>query len=151
MTSLIGQLDFWHWFILAIVLLVLEILLPTSYMLWMAIGAAVTGALTWLAPDIPWQGQLVSFAIASVLATLAGRWFIRRHPIETDQPQLNRRGEQYVGRVVTLSEAIVNGRGYVNIDDTRWRAEGPDLPLGTRVKVTGVDGTCLVVEALDPV
>lgn len=149
MADLIGQLDFWSWFILAIVLVVLEILLPTSYLLWMAIGAGVTGVIAWLAPATPWQGQWVLFAVSSVLATLAGRWFIRRHPIETDQPQLNRRGEQYVGRILTLTEAIENGRGYVNLDDTRWRAEGPDLPLGTRVKVVGVDGTCLIVERQD--
>ncbi|MDO6459765.1 NfeD family protein [Granulosicoccaceae sp. 1_MG-2023] len=149
LSTLAGHLVFWHWFILAVIFLGLEILLPTTYMMWLAFGAAVAGALAWLSPALSWQAQLVIFALASVLSTVLGRWLIARHPITTDHPQLNRRGQQYIGRVLTLDEAIVNGRGYVNVDDTRWRAEGPDLPAGARVSVVAVDGTCLVVEAAD--
>jgi membrane protein implicated in regulation of membrane protease activity len=60
-------------------------------------------------------------------------------------PELNIRGSQYVGRTVTVEVAISNGRGKVRVGDTMWTAEGPDTPVGTRVKVTGVNGTVLVV------
>ena len=59
---------------------------------------------------------------------------------------LNRRGEQYVGRRLTLDEPIVNGRGQVKVDNSTWRVEGADLPAGTPVIVTGVRGTILNVE-----
>ncbi len=74
------------------------------------------------------------------------RTYQLRYPTETDQPALNRRGEQYVGRVITLDNAIVNRTGKVRLDDTSWKVEGDDLPAGARVKVVGVDGVVLRVE-----
>ncbi|HHO67888.1 MAG TPA: NfeD family protein, partial [Gammaproteobacteria bacterium] len=65
---------------------------------------------------------------------------------DTDQPTLNRRGEQYIGRVFTLETPLVNGMGKIRIDDTTWKIEGPDCEPGTRIRVTGVDGTILKVE-----
>jgi hypothetical protein len=40
--------------------------------------------------------------------------------VESDQPKLNRRGEQYVGRTFTLEEPIVNGHGKIRVDDSTW-------------------------------
>jgi inner membrane protein len=60
---------------------------------------------------------------------------------------LNRRGDQMIGRTAVLSEPIQNGRGKAKIDDSVWRVEGVDLPAGTQIKVTGVDGSILKVEA----
>ena len=73
-------------------------------------------------------------------------WF-RKYPEETDQPNLNRRGEQYIGRSFTLETAIDNGVGRVRVGDSLWRAVGDDMPAGSRVKVVGVDGASLKVEA----
>ena len=63
----------------------------------------------------------------------------------TDQPALNRRGEQYIGRTLTLDEPIVNGQGKIRVDDTTWKVEGDDMPAGTRVTVIGVDSVVLKV------
>ena len=51
---------------------------------------------------------------------------------ESDQPLLNRRGEQLIGRIATLTEPIKDGRGRVRIGDTMWRVSGPDLPAGAQ-------------------
>ncbi len=48
-----------------------------------------------------------------------------------------------------LDHAIVNGVGKVEVDDSTWRVKGPDLPAGTRVRVTGVDGVIFVIERAD--
>jgi membrane protein implicated in regulation of membrane protease activity len=61
-------------------------------------------------------------------------------------PDLNVRGQQYVGRSLVVEQAIEGGRGRVRVGDTLWAAEGPDVPVGTRVTVTGARGTVLVVE-----
>jgi membrane protein implicated in regulation of membrane protease activity len=66
--------------------------------------------------------------------------------IASDVPGLNDRGHQFVGRSVTVEEAIEGGRGRVRIGDSLWAAEGPDAGQGARMKVTGVKGTVLVVE-----
>jgi hypothetical protein len=66
---------------------------------------------------------------------------------ESDQPHLNRRGSQYVGREFTLEAPIVNGVGKVDVDDSTWRVRGPNLPAGSQIRVTRIDGVVLVVEA----
>ena len=74
---------------------------------------------------------------------------MKRRPIQTEDTGLNRRGEQYVGRVFTLSEPIENGTGKLIIDDTMWKVSGSDLPAGTKVRVTGVQGAILEVVAAE--
>ena len=81
-----------------------------------------------------------------VIIVAGWRLYQKRHPTQSDDTTLNRRGEQYVGRVFQLEQAIVNGRGAVKVGDSLWRADGPDLPAGASVKVTGVAGTVLKVE-----
>ena len=139
-------IEFWHWLSLAGVLIVVEILAPGIFFLWLGIAAALVGAVSWVWPDIHWQVQVLLFAAASVLAVVLSRRFVRSHPIETDRPNLNRRGEEYVGRTFTLDQAIVDGIGRLKVGDTVWRAAGPELPAGTRVRVTATDGATLRVE-----
>jgi membrane protein implicated in regulation of membrane protease activity len=50
-------------------------------------------------------------------------------------------------RQFVLHEAIHEGRGKVKAGDSLWLVSGPDLPAGTRVRVTGQDGVILKVEA----
>ncbi len=141
------EIEFWHWWIAAVVLIVVEVFAPGTVALWMAVSAAVVGLTLLAIPDLTWQAQFLVFAILSVATVIGWRAYQLRYPTETDQPTLNRRGEQYVGRAFTLSEAIVNGTGKIHVDDTMWKVEGEDLPEGTQVRVTGVDGTVLTVEA----
>ncbi|HMM65109.1 MAG TPA: NfeD family protein, partial [Mesorhizobium sp.] len=49
--------------------------------------------------------------------------------------------EQLIGRTATLAEPIREGRGRIQLGDTLWRVSGPDLPAGTRVRVTGASDT----------
>jgi hypothetical protein len=143
---LLDQIDYWHWLIVAVVLVVLEVFSPGVFFLWLGVAAAVVGGILWLMPELSWQTQFVMFAVLSVVSIIVARVVLIRRPIETDEPTLNRRGEQYVGRVLVLTEAIENGVGKVRVDDTQWRVNGVDSPAGTRVRVTGVDGTVLRVE-----
>jgi membrane protein implicated in regulation of membrane protease activity len=140
------EIEFWNWWVAAIVLIVVEVFAPGTVALWMAVSAAVVGLLLLAIPDLTWQIQFLVFAVLSVATVVVWRAYQLRHPTVTDQPALNRRGEQYVGRVFTLSEAIVNGTGKIHVDDTMWKVDGADLPEGTKVRVTGVAGTVLTVE-----
>lgn len=142
-------LEYWHWLVLAVLLAILEIYSPGVFLLWMGVGAGITGVLVWAMPDLTWQVQLVTFALLSIGATVGARLFLRNHPLQTDQPKLNRRGEQYVGRVFTLEEPIVNGQGKIRVDDSTWKVHGIDCDAGTQVKVDGVDGVVLMVEILE--
>jgi len=140
------EILFWHWWILAGILMVLEVVAPGVFLLWLGIAAAITGLIAYVVPTLDWQWEALIFALLSIVIVWGWRSYQRRNPTETDLPMLNRRGEQYVGRRLSLDQPIVNGRGQVKVDDSTWRVEGVDLPAGTAIVVTGVKGTILVVE-----
>jgi hypothetical protein len=143
------QPDFWHWWILALALIIAETFLPGTFFLWMGVSALVLGVIAWLIPAMGWEIQMMLFAVLSLVSIVGWRMWQRKHPDETDQPSLNRRGEQYIDRVFTLETAIENGFGKVRVGDTLWRVKGGDLAAGTKVRVTAADGIVLVVEPAD--
>jgi membrane protein implicated in regulation of membrane protease activity len=140
------NITFWHWWILAAVLIIMEVFAPGAFLLWLGIAAGVVGGLIYLMPNLAWEYQVLTFSVLSMVSILVWRKYLRTTPEETDEPALNRRGEQYVGRVFTLTEPIVNNMGKIRVDDTTWKIRGDDCPVGTRVEVTGVDGTIFEVE-----
>jgi len=147
--SWIAAVGPWHWILLAIALIILEALTPTAFFLWLAAAAGVVGLLLLALPDLGWQPQLVLFGVLSVLSLVFGRGYLRRHPIATDTPTLNRRGHQHIGRIFTLEQPIVNGTGKLRVDDTTWKIGGSDCVEGAKVRVTGVDGVVLLVTPVD--
>lgn len=135
-----------NWFILALAMLVLESVIPGVHFMWFGLAAVIVGSVAiWF--EIPVAWQLVGFGALSLAMILVVRQVWRPGSVKSDLPDLNVRGQQYVGRLVTVEEEISNGRGKVRVGDTVWTAEGPDMPRGTQVKVTGVNGTVLVVSA----
>ena len=138
--------DFWHWWIVAVVLVIVEILAPSFFALWMAVAAFMTGLALYLMPEMQWEYQVFTFAVLSVASIVVWRQYYSKNPIETDEPLLNRRGEQYVGRVITLKEAILDGQGKVKVDDSTWKIEGNDCPAGTKIKIVSVDNVVFQVE-----
>jgi len=148
MDQFLPFLGHWAWFVLAGVFLLLELMLPGVFFIWLAIAGVLTGIADYLF-GLPWQAELVLFAAVSVVAVFAGRRVYRGSGMEpADNPHLNRRQMGYVGRSFTLHQPIADGRGKLTIEDTVWEIEGPDLPAGTRVKVTAVKGMSLVVAPL---
>lgn len=139
------ELSHWHWWILAVALVILEVFAPGAFFLWLGIAAGVVGALVYLVPSLGWEYQVLAFSLLSVISIIIWRKFFRARPSDTDQPNLNRRGEQYVGRLFTLNEPIVDGLGKIRVDDSTWKIRGEDCPVGSQVEVTGVDGTILKV------
>lgn len=145
----IEQLEFWHWLSFAAVLVILEVLLPGTFFLWIGVSAAIVGVVTWAVPALPWQIQALIFAGLSIVIVFAYRTYLRKYPIESDEPTLNRRGARFIGRVFTLDAPLVNGVGKVRADGSQWKVAGSDLPAGTRVRVVAVNGTVLQVEPLE--
>jgi membrane protein implicated in regulation of membrane protease activity len=141
-------LGVWNWFILAGVLLALEILVPGTFMLWLGLSAAVVGLVSLLIAW-PWQAQLVAFAVLAIGSLIVWRRLTPKVDEIPAQPFLNRRAEGFIGRVFTLEKPILDGQGTVHIGDTIWQIGGPDLPSGVRVRVISTDGALLMVELAD--
>lgn len=137
MELFIETLGIWNWVIAGIILLLFELIIPGVYIMWFGCGALLT-ALTvfcvkWSAFAL-WETQIIVFLLFSIILVVIARIFFRRDK-ETDQPLLNLRTTQMVGRSTKLHEPIVNGQGHIRIDDTIWRVQGPDMPIGTIVKI----------------
>lgn len=139
-------IEFWYWWVFALVLGAIEIFAPSFFFLWLGFAAAAVGLVVLLFPDMAWELQLLFFGVFAVVSVLLWLRFVRPAQVAGSSGKLNRRAAQYEGRLTTLDQAIENGTGYVRLDDSRWKVTGPDLPQGTKVKITGADGTVLQVE-----
>ncbi|WP_159593877.1 NfeD family protein [Chelativorans xinjiangense] len=150
--SILSELGPWNWMLLGFVLLALEILVPGAFLLWIGIAAILTGALSlqlWSMAFWSWQIQVLVFLALSLASVYIGKKLMdARRGEETDEPLLNQRAKQLVGRTAALEEPITEGRGRIRLGDTLWRVSGPDLPAGTRVRVVAAKGGELQVEAV---
>jgi membrane protein implicated in regulation of membrane protease activity len=145
--DVIQSLGALNWYAVALAALVLESVIPGVHFMWFGLAAVLVGTLSLLI-DVPLPWQLAMFGALSVAMILIVRRVWRPSAVQSDLPNLNVRGAQYIGRKVKVEEPITDGRGKVRIGDTVWAAEGPDTPRGAHVVVTGVNGTVLIVAGL---
>ncbi|MDX2309274.1 MAG: NfeD family protein [Hyphomicrobium sp.] len=147
----VSSLGYWSWLILALILMALETVVPGIHFLWFGVAALVVGIIVAIASaagmsealTLPWQ--FVLYAAIAFLTVFIVKRFAKPEAAKSDEPTLNVRGSQYIGKRFVVEEAIVNGRGKIRVGDTLWAAVGEDAARGTMVEVTGVDGTALVV------
>ena len=139
--------DVFGWAVLALVLFAAEAMAPGAFMLWLGLAAAVVFVGVLVVPGIPLLAQAAAFVVLSFVSIQVYRTWFRGKERVSDQPMLNRRAAQLVGRVVPLEQAIVNGRGRVQIADALWDVNGPDLPAGVPVRIVSVEGMTLRIEA----
>ena len=142
------KIIFWYWWALAAVLLVFEMMLPGVVFLFLAIGAAASGAVLLAVADLSLELQLFVFAVVSVASAVALRPTLKR--LQRGRPSidanLNARGASLVGKTIVLDTPILAGQGRVKLGDGSWTVTGPDMVAGTRVRVAAVNGTELRVE-----
>jgi len=139
--------EYWHWLVFGVLLLALEVFAPGAILMWFGFGALITGAVLWLIPDMGMGWQLLLFSLLSVASLIL--WHKsslgREDSVPSPDPTLNNRLRSHIGRQYVLSSAIINGNGAIRVDDSYWRVTGPDLPAGTRVTITGVNGITFTV------
>jgi membrane protein implicated in regulation of membrane protease activity len=147
-TQFFNALAPWHWLALGALLLALEIVSTTTYLLWPGIAALVVGALQFLVPELRGATSLLIFAVLAVASTIL--W--QRSPLgrraPTSHANLNARMVTYLGRQGAAAADFVGGEGAILLDDTRWAAtviDGTAPRGGDLLQVTGADGTILKV------
>lgn len=149
MLAYLQNLSYWDWLAFASVLLILEVFGAGGYLLWMGVAAACVALLNYLMP-LPWAWQFILFGVFSIASAVL--WWRRQRSAASpsDQPGLNRRGSELIGQTFSVHEAIQGGRGKIRVADGVWRVTGPDLPVGSVVRVIRQDGVTLAVEAVTP-
>lgn len=137
----------WVWLTLGLLLATFEMLVPGVYLIWLAVAAFVTGALTYgLEPGMPLQ--VIIFAFASLIAVFSARRILKDKPIESADPLLNKRGARLVGEIARVTEAIENGQGRAHHGDSEWIVRGADAAAGEKVRIIGSEGAELLVEPI---
>lgn len=139
---------FWHWWVLAIFLLVIEILVPAFFFLWLSLSGLIVGLILWFNPLISYEIQLLIFALSSITSVFIWQQYDLKHKIKTktNYPLLNKKGSQYIGRTFVLIESIKNRKGRIKVDDTLWTVQGEDCPVGSTVEVIAVSGVLFKVK-----
>jgi membrane protein implicated in regulation of membrane protease activity len=136
----------WLWLIGGVVLLIAEVIAPGFFLIFVGAAAIAAGLFTLLFGLGP-VAQLALFALYAVLAVMLGRRFYSRESGSSLVPHLNDPAKRLVGKVVTVVSAVDEHNGRVRLGDSEWSARGGPAAVGDRVRITGVDGNCLKVEA----
>jgi membrane protein implicated in regulation of membrane protease activity len=135
----------WLWLIGGVVLLILEVIAPGFFLVFLGAAAMTTGLFTLLF-GLGAPAQLALFVLYSIIAVLVGRRFYANRAVESTDPLLNNRAGRLVGRVVTVVSPVDDHGGRVRVGDSEWSARGGPAEVGDRVRIVGLEGNCLTVE-----
>lgn len=135
----------WLWLIGGVLLLIFEVIAPGFFLMFIGAAAIATGVFTKLF-GLGLVPQLALFALYALIAVLSGRRVYANRAPSAD-PLLNDRVGRLVGKSVTVVAAVDEHGGRVRVGDSDWSARGGPAQVGERVRITGVDGNCLKVEA----
>ena len=137
----------WVWLTIGLILGAAEIVAPGFFLMWLGMAAFVTGIVAWAIP-ISTPGEVILFATLAVATVYGARRWLVQNPILSDDPLLNDRSGRMIGEIVTVVEAIADGRGRVKVGDTVWSAKGTDAAVGSKVRITGAQSSVLMVEGI---
>ena len=136
----------WLWLIGGVLLLIMEVIAPGFFLVFIGAAAIATGLFTVLF-GLGVVPQLALFALYALLAVLIGHSVYVNRSADSADPLLNDRAGRLVGRVVLVVADVDDHNGRVRVGDSEWSARGGPAATGERVRITGVDGNCLKVEA----
>jgi membrane protein implicated in regulation of membrane protease activity len=147
LTALYAEQPFWIWLAVAAIILTVEVITGSGWLLWAAASAAAVAYLAMLWPDLGPPGEIAAFAVLTMVSTFASRRFLGRR--KADDPHDLNDPARLIGRTGQTTSPFQNGYGRVAVEGAEWAAElegGGALPEGTRVEVAALaDGARLVV------
>lgn len=137
------------WFLIGLALVISEFLLPGVILVFFGVGAWVVSLTTWIGLTDGLAGQLLVFAISSVLLlVLLRRWFRAKflgHKADEQDPFDNL--DDMAGESVMVTEDVSADGGKVEFKGAAWSARSDsEIPAGTHATVVAVDGITLVVK-----
>jgi membrane protein implicated in regulation of membrane protease activity len=139
----------WLWGIAGLLLLIAEALAPGFFLIFIG-AAAILTALATLAFGLALPAQLIVFVAAAALAVAIGRRRYEEPPNVDIDHRLNNPGRRLEGRVASVVTAVDDSGGRVRLGDSEWTARGGPAQPGDKVRITAVDGNCLIVKPVGP-
>ena len=142
MELIFDNLNFIHWLIFGIGLIIIELFLWTVFLLWIGSSAITSGVIYFLFPNISGSMQLLIFAVIAIAATSLAKKY---YPVKTVDEQLHNKAKSHIGKECTI-ESIENGVTKVKIGKSLWFAKGSNLSAGQTVKIIDVESSTFIVE-----
>ena len=142
MEILFDNLNFMHWLVLGLALIILELFLWTTFLLWVGASAITVSIVFYLIPDVGGLTKVFTFLAISVAATYLSKKY---YPIKTVDDELNEKAKTYIGKECKVN-SMEDGVIKVQIGKSLWFAEGTDLSVGQSVKIVGVEASTFIVE-----
>jgi len=139
------------WFLIGLVLLLLEFALPGIFVMFFGLGAWIV-ALLCLLFDFSLNLQLVVFILTSVALIFLLRKKLSKIFIgKTSSPNTQGDIEDFVGQKVTVIHEIrPNIPGKIIFHGTEWEADSDVfIPVGSVVVITGRDSIVLKVKPIE--
>ena len=141
--------EWWQWLVCGLVLVMMELFVPSLFMIWFGAGAAAVALFVYLAPEMHGAGQFFLWAILSAAFTFA--WFRWLKPKTVSQA--GAASAEALGEIgVLVSELHPDSRGKVRFQKPLFGAEvwecyaDHPVPAGERVRVVAVEGHFIKVE-----
>ncbi len=144
MEMLFENLNFMHWLVLGLSLIILELFLWTVFLLWIGASAITVSIFFYLMPDTSWPIQLLIFVALSLTSTSLAK---RYYPVKTVDDELHEKVKTFIGKECRV-DSIEDGIIKVKIGKSLWFARGTGLSVGQAVKIVGVDDSTFIVELI---
>lgn len=135
------------WFLIGLLLFLLELILPGFVIFFFGVGAWITAFLC-LVADPGLNLQIIVFAVTSVVSLIALRKMIQKRFFFTKEGLSEAVEDEFTGREATaLTDISPSGEGKVDFKGTTWKAEsGSEIKAGQKVVIKGKDNFKLFVE-----
>lgn len=143
------NLEWWHWVVGGIALILAELAIPAFFIIWFGLGALLVGLFTLVAPEMSTNAQLSLWAVASVAMVIL--WFRIFKP-GYYKTRIGTAGGEAIGEIGLLVGAVAPfekgrvrfQRPVLGAEEWACLAEAA-IPAGERVKVVAIEGSFLKV------
>ena len=142
MDLIFDNLNFMHWLTLGLAMIIIELFLWTTFLLWIGASAITVSIMFYLTPSVDGLKQLLAFIVIAVAATYLSKKY---YPVKTVDDELNEKAKTYIGKECKVS-SIEDGIIKIQIGKSLWFAKGSELSVGQTVKIVGVDSSTFIVE-----
>ena len=142
----------WHWLVLGMVLIGLELVVPAFTIIWFGLGAVLVSIVLAIFPGYSLSAQILTWTVASALFTLA--WFLFFNPRTSKTTAGSSKGaiSGEIGLVIRAAEPYSKGvvkfqLPLMGADEWACMSDGA-LEVGDRVKVVDLEGHVMRVEKI---
>ncbi len=142
MDLIFDNLNFMHWLTLGLAMIIIELFLWTTFLLWIGASAITVSIIFYLTPGVDGLTQLLAFIVIAVAATYLSKKY---YPVKTIDDELNEKAMTYIGKECKVS-SIEDGVIKVQIGKSLWFAKGSELSVGQAVKIVDVNSSTFIVE-----